>query len=157
MDIWRIYCKITLMSMPQDLIYNKSTSVQVMAWCLMAPSHYLNQFDPALWCHMSPPRDQLTAQKQIKEITKTSHYWLSVWLIHLPIYFINIRAAIDYLFNKVYGQFMCVLLPWIGPNEYCTEILSIVFRLSYETSTALWIFCSALIGWAFRSHKTITL
>ena len=33
--------------MPQDLIDDYSTLVQVMAWCLTAPSHYLNQCWPS--------------------------------------------------------------------------------------------------------------
>ena len=33
----------TLWWMPQDLTDDKSTLVQVMAWCRQAPSHYLNQ------------------------------------------------------------------------------------------------------------------
>ena len=32
--------------MPQDLIDDKSTLVQVMVWCRQAPSHYLNQCWP---------------------------------------------------------------------------------------------------------------
>ena len=32
--------------MPQDLTVDKSTLVQVMAWCRQATSHYLNQFWP---------------------------------------------------------------------------------------------------------------
>ena len=41
----------TLRPMPQNTLDDKSTLVQVMAWCLMAPSHYLSQCWP--WS-MSP-------------------------------------------------------------------------------------------------------
>ena len=34
---------LTLRRLVQDLIYDKSTLVQVMAWCCQATSHYLNQ------------------------------------------------------------------------------------------------------------------
>ena len=34
---------VVFRGMVQDFTCNKSTLVQVMAWCLMAPSHYLNQ------------------------------------------------------------------------------------------------------------------
>ena len=35
--------------MPQDLTDDKSTLVQVMAWCHQAASHYLNQCWPSEW------------------------------------------------------------------------------------------------------------
>ena len=42
-DGWVISCEITLRWMSQGLTDNKSTLVQVMAWCRQATSHYLNQ------------------------------------------------------------------------------------------------------------------
>ena len=42
-DGWGISCKIVLWWMPLDLSDNKSTLVQVMAWCRQATSHYLSQ------------------------------------------------------------------------------------------------------------------
>ena len=50
-DVWGISCKIALRWMPLDLTDDKSTLVQVMAWCLTAPSHYLNQ----CWPRSLPP------------------------------------------------------------------------------------------------------
>ena len=35
--------EIALRLMPQDLTYDESTLVQVMAWCRQAASHYLSQ------------------------------------------------------------------------------------------------------------------
>ena len=43
-DGWGISCKIALRWMPLDLTDNKSTFVQVMAWCRQATSHYPSQF-----------------------------------------------------------------------------------------------------------------
>ena len=43
-DVWWAFpVKWTYRWMPLDFINEKSILVQVMAWCLMAPSHYLNQ------------------------------------------------------------------------------------------------------------------
>ena len=42
-DGWGISCEIVLTWMPQDLTNDKSTLVQVMAWCRQATSHYLSQ------------------------------------------------------------------------------------------------------------------
>ena len=43
---WGISYEIVLRWMPQDLTDDKSTLVQVMAWCRQAASHYLNQCRP---------------------------------------------------------------------------------------------------------------
>ena len=40
------HCKIVLRWMPQNLMSEKSTLVQVMAWCRQATSHYLDQCCP---------------------------------------------------------------------------------------------------------------
>ena len=45
-DGWGISCKIALRWMPLDLTDDKSTLVQVMAWCHQATSHYLSQCWP---------------------------------------------------------------------------------------------------------------
>ena len=42
-DGWCVSCKIALRWMPLDLTDDKSTLVQVMAWCCQATSHYLSQ------------------------------------------------------------------------------------------------------------------
>ena len=41
--IWSDNCEFALRWMPQNTFGDKSTLVQVMAWCLTAPSHYLSQ------------------------------------------------------------------------------------------------------------------
>ena len=45
-NILSIFCEIGIRWMPQHLTDHKSTLVQVMAWCLTAPSHYLSQCWP---------------------------------------------------------------------------------------------------------------
>ena len=45
-DDWGISCENGLTWKPQDLTDDKSTLVQVMAWCHQAPSHYLSQCWP---------------------------------------------------------------------------------------------------------------
>ena len=46
-DGWGISCKIALSWMPLNLTDDKSTLVEVMAWCHQATSHYLNQCWPS--------------------------------------------------------------------------------------------------------------
>ena len=55
--------------MPQDLTDDKSTLVQVMAWCRQATSHYLSQ------CWLSPLSPYGIARPQ----------WVEVWLGHVSI------------------------------------------------------------------------
>ena len=43
---WDTFCEIALRRMSLDLTDDKSTLVQVMAWCRQAPSHYLSQCWP---------------------------------------------------------------------------------------------------------------
>ena len=50
-DGWDTCCEITLRRMSLDLTDDKSTLVQVMAWCHQAASHYLSQCWPRF---MSP-------------------------------------------------------------------------------------------------------
>ena len=51
---WGVSCESALWWMPLDLIDDKSTLVQVMAWCHQATSHYLNQ----CWCRYVAIRPQ---------------------------------------------------------------------------------------------------
>ena len=46
-DDWGISCEIALTWKPHDLTDDKSTLVQVMAWCRQATSHYLSQCWPS--------------------------------------------------------------------------------------------------------------
>ena len=52
-DGWDISCEIALIWMSLDLTDDQSTSVQVMAWCRQATSHYLNQ----CWASFLSPYD----------------------------------------------------------------------------------------------------
>ena len=64
-DCWVISCEITVRLMSFDLTNDKSTLVQVMAWCRQATSHYLSQCWPRSmpsygvtrpqWVNSSPP------------------------------------------------------------------------------------------------------
>ena len=45
-DGWVIYCELVLRRMSLELTDDKSTLVQVMAWCRQATSHYLSQCWP---------------------------------------------------------------------------------------------------------------
>ena len=81
-DGWSISCKIVLKWMPMDLIYGKSTLVQVMAWCHQAASHYLSQCWPRSLSPYGVIRPQWvkpsTAEKAKSWVAqRTTHDW---WL-----------------------------------------------------------------------------
>ena len=68
-DGWDTCCEIALRRMSLDLTDDKSTLVQVMAWCRQATSHYLNQ----CWPRSLPPYGVTTPQ------------WVKYDIVTLPI------------------------------------------------------------------------
>ena len=89
-DGWGISCEIALRWMPLNLTDDKSTLVQVMAWCRQATSHYLSQCWPR---SMSPYA--ITRPQWVKYLLGLTHcdlvtpyrdtnlkqHWLRYWLI----------------------------------------------------------------------------
>ena len=67
------YCEVVFRKMPQPLTDDRSTLVQVMAWCLQATSHYLSQWWPR---SMSPYR-----------ITRLQ--WFKDWYPSWTIFYMN--------------------------------------------------------------------
>ena len=57
-----ISCQITLRWMPQNTFDDKSTLVQVMAWCRQAPIHYLSQ----CWLKSMSPYGVTMASQWVK-------------------------------------------------------------------------------------------
>ena len=80
-DDWGISCEIALLWMSRDLTGDKSTLVQVMACCLTAPSHYLNQ----CWLRSLSPHG-VTGPQWVKAfklwIELTWYFWcyLTPWI-----------------------------------------------------------------------------
>ena len=93
---WDFSCEIALRWMLLDLIKNKSTLVQVMAWCLEATSHYLSQCWPRSilpygiirpqWVNSLWPNDAIWRQRSGSTLAQVmacclmapSHYWTNV-------------------------------------------------------------------------------
>ena len=73
---WCIACQIALRWMPLDLTNEKSTLVQVMAWCHQATSHYQCQFDPDICRHMaSLGHNELNSQMLLLYLTHEDELW----------------------------------------------------------------------------------
>ena len=75
-DGWGISCEITLRWMSLDLSYDKSTLIQVMAWCHQATSHYLSQ----CWPRFKSPYGVTRPQCVNVSSTGLDIYWTQAWL-----------------------------------------------------------------------------
>ena len=73
---WDIFQKIALRWMSLDLIDDKSTLVQVMAWCRQATSHYLSQCWPRLPYGVTRPQ------------------WVKVMVCWLPLLSHNLKQCL---------------------------------------------------------------
>ena len=79
---WGISFEIALRWMPLDLTDDKSTLVQVMAWCRQATSHYLSQWWPRSMSPYGVIRPQwvnTTKYKFCAHILQNSILWYNLW------------------------------------------------------------------------------
>ena len=91
---WGISYEIALRWMPLDLTDDKSTLVQVMAWCCQATSHYLGQCWPR---SMSP--NGITRPQWVDSfplvlhicIGELGHHWFRQWCVacSAPSHYLN--------------------------------------------------------------------
>ena len=93
-DGWGIWCEISLGWLPLDHTCNKSTMVQVTAWCRQATSHYLSQCWPRSMSPYGVTRPQWLKNKS----------YLFLWC-HVKIIFgfayISDRDLNDYRFANI--------------------------------------------------------
>ena len=110
--IWRRQCSIDICT--QGFNQHKSTSVQVKACCLMAPSHYLNQFCPRsttqycvkalTLCGLVTSYGDIAgpalALAMACCLTSPSHYLNQCWLSANVFCGIDLRAQVSMLYDK---------------------------------------------------------
>ena len=85
-DSWDISCELALRWMSLDLTDDKSTLVQVMAWCCQATSHYLSQCWPRSLSPYGVTRPQWV-NKNCWRYQSLKHVWISHhlrFLLHVP-------------------------------------------------------------------------
>ena len=71
-------CKIALRSLPQNLPNEKSTLVQVMAWCRQATSHYLSQCWPRSLLPYGITRPQWVNTQMRQDFSKSHRpFWMT--------------------------------------------------------------------------------
>ena len=88
-DGWGISCELAFRWMPLDLTDDKSTLVQVMAWCHQATSHYLSQWWPRSLSPYGATRPQwVNSQKTPNTLPRQASYW---------VFFAKIREKIGHV------------------------------------------------------------
>ena len=110
-DGWGIYYEIALRLMPLDLTDDKSTLVQVMAWCREATSHYLSQcwpismspngvtrpqwVNPSNWPLSHYPHPQWGRKKMAATLQTTFPimWWLMTWARFLSLAWGKVRLC----------------------------------------------------------------
>ena len=93
LDGWGISCELAFKWMSVDLTDDKSTFVQVMAWCHQAASHYLSQCWPRSLSPYGVTRPQWFNNSPYVH-WKYQGFW-SIKHLHLGKYSQNIRHNID--------------------------------------------------------------
>ena len=86
-DDWGIFCAILLIWMSISFTDDKSTLVQVMAWCRQATSHYLNQ----CWPRSKLPYGVTRPQWVKVPVSYLWHICINIWLLMIFMIFSLIR------------------------------------------------------------------
>ena len=127
--------------MPLHLTDDKSTLVQVMAWCRQATSHYLSQCWPRLMSPNGITRPQwvkLHTQKQdMYQIITMYNTSQELWMVCLLLWLVNMQIKIYHtgLWHRHCGNYMSRTQLWI-PQCLCHS--SFKLRL-HRTRQAVWL------------------
>ena len=112
-DGWGISCELVLRWMSLDLIDDKSTLVQVMAWCHQATSHYLNQCWPRSLLPYGFTRPQWVTSIIFKLIIEISRRRIC--------YGITLRSVPLNLINKKSTLVQVMALCHQAPSHYLNQ------------------------------------
>ena len=140
-DGWCISCEIALRWMPLNLTDDKSTLVQVMAWCRQATIHYLNH----CWLRsLSPYR--ISRPQWIKHYAPYNNDWCSLgWLL------IKKRAR-TLLIRKVQ-----TIKHQSGQSHYVDRTDTINLKTSMKIKTVFWLIRSKPTGSKPKGQFTLTV
>ena len=120
-DGWGISCKIALRWTPLDLTDDKSTLVQVMAWCRQATSHYLSQCWPK---SMSPngitrPQWVNTLKPRQSGCHFTDDILKCIFLNEVVL--ISIKISLKFIPKGPISNIQCWFRYWLGANHYLNQ------------------------------------
>ena len=136
--------------MPHDFTDDKSTLVQVMAWCRQATSHYLSQCWPISLSPYGVTRPQwvnfLNMKVQVMAWCRqaTSHYLSQCWPISLSPYGVTRPQWVNFLNMKRH----CHFLPFLN-----TEMTQAIEILPHGRNKAVYPACSQYHGSYWQGIK----
>ena len=139
---WGISYEIALRWMPLDLTHDKSTLVQVMAWCRQATSHYLNQCWPRSMSPNGVTRPQWVnkGSVQITWRERLPADWISYF--QFSIHNNPVRVNVTYQFSRRCRSFPALShrswCPWEpGPVPVCSGLSRT--GTQYALHGAIWL------------------
>ena len=143
-DDWCVSCEIAIRWIKLDLTDDKSTLVQVMAWCRQAASHYLNQCWPR-----SLPSYGVTRPQWVKPLSDTIWLqWAGSPLIHLLGCWPHISFTTVYLTH----------CSWLMPKNFWILILNDDFG-SILCSTGMYssnLLLVQVMVWVSSGNKSLS-
>ena len=140
---WGISYEIALRWMPLDITDDKSTLVQVMAWCHQATSHYLSQCWPR---SMSP--NVITRPQWVKSLSETMSVLPSPVYMHVNTNPGHCPGCRTYLIEtRFWVVVICPIIKCLTVLEFsfllfylCLFITTFNFILNYVLIVTFWIF-----------------
>ena len=142
-DGWGISCEIAIICMSLDLTGDKSTLVQVMAWCRQAASHYLNQCWPRpmspygitrpQWINSLRPGDKCNGVSIVQFSQDLIQFWLLInWMFRKE----QNPMKVSFTFWTCYFSYM-TLKTWISFLQNTTKHQSIQMLVLYKTNSSI--------------------
>ena len=115
--VWGISYEIALRWMPLDLTDDKSTLIQVMAWCLQATSHYLSQCWPRSMSPNGVTRPQwVNASLAVVQCHRPPTPCSVLKTLAAPVYLFYYTPR----FNEVERGYTSFTLSICGQNRVCS-------------------------------------
>ena len=150
---WDISCEIALIWMSVDFTDDKSTLVQVMAWCRQATSHYLNQCWPRSPTPYGVTRPQwvnrnilVSAPKGWIQLDKCIIMYLYILLHDLTCYDQGKLSPISKTsFSAVYDS---------NPFHLCEFYLDVFFKSLWLSTTICWHIFGSTLAWLMACFLT---
>ena len=121
-----ISCGIGLRLMPLDLINDKSTLVQVMAWCYHATSHYLSQ----CWPRSLSPYG-VTRPQWVNIVYLKTFYTERILIRKL----INLLWPSDTIWRHRSGSTVAYVMAWCltTPSHYLNQCWLIISKVQWHS------------------------
>ena len=166
-----IFYEIALSWLPLNFNDDKSTLVQVMAWCRQATSHYLNQCWPRSLLPYGitwPQWVKLTNEHDTQDCTKRQYTYNKCPIAHLSwasygVYIVSVLGQNGY--HYTYIIFWCTCFPqvrcWlcvIWPELNCTPVnlAWVSLDLAFNTSTQK-VLCCKRYQYISESYCSVNL